>query len=82
MACAWAVMQHLGLEGYLGLTRTTIDATRRMIAGVRAIGQAFTDEIFRVFAAQHPSVKITPAHADQQALFMIRRAQAAHRERQ
>jgi glutamate/tyrosine decarboxylase-like PLP-dependent enzyme len=37
MACAWAVMHHLGLEGYQRLTRLTIDTARRMIAEVRAI---------------------------------------------
>ena len=37
MATAWAVMHHLGVDGYKRLTETTISATRRMIAGVRAI---------------------------------------------
>jgi glutamate/tyrosine decarboxylase-like PLP-dependent enzyme len=37
MACGWAVMMHLGLEGYQRLTRATIDTTRTMIAGVRAL---------------------------------------------
>ena len=37
MATAWAVMHRLGIEGYLRLTRTTIDTTRRMIEGVRTI---------------------------------------------
>ncbi len=37
MACAWAVLHHLGEEGYLRLTETTIDATRRMVDGVRAM---------------------------------------------
>ena len=37
MACAWAVLHHLGLEGYLRLTSATIDATRRMAAGIRSI---------------------------------------------
>ncbi len=37
MATAWAVMHHLGIEGYKALTATTIDASRRLIAGVRAI---------------------------------------------
>jgi glutamate/tyrosine decarboxylase-like PLP-dependent enzyme len=37
MACAWAVLHHLGEEGYLRLTETTIAATRRMIEGTRAI---------------------------------------------
>lgn len=37
MATAWAVMHHLGIEGYRRLTAQTIAAARRMIAGVRAI---------------------------------------------
>lgn len=37
MACAWAVLHHLGTEGYLDLTRRTIDTRRRLVAGVRAI---------------------------------------------
>jgi glutamate/tyrosine decarboxylase-like PLP-dependent enzyme len=37
MATAWAVMHHLGLEGYRALVRATIDAARRMAASVRAI---------------------------------------------
>ena len=36
MATAWAILHHLGLEGYRRLTRATIDAARRMEAGVRA----------------------------------------------
>ena len=37
MATAWAVMHHLGIDGYKELTRTTIETTRRLIDGVRAI---------------------------------------------
>jgi glutamate/tyrosine decarboxylase-like PLP-dependent enzyme len=37
MACAWAVMQHLGIEGYLALTRSTLDNADRMRAGIAAI---------------------------------------------
>ena len=37
MATAWAIMRHLGVEGYCRLTATTIDAARRMEAGIRAI---------------------------------------------
>lgn len=37
MACAWAILQHLGLEGYLRLTELTIDARERLVAGVRAV---------------------------------------------
>ena len=36
MATAWAVMHQLGIDGYRRLTATTIDATRRIVAGVRA----------------------------------------------
>jgi glutamate/tyrosine decarboxylase-like PLP-dependent enzyme len=37
MATAWAVMHRLGIDGYRRLTRTTLDATRRIVAGVRSI---------------------------------------------
>jgi len=37
MATAWAVMHHLGLDGYKRLTRITIETARKMVAGVRAI---------------------------------------------
>jgi glutamate/tyrosine decarboxylase-like PLP-dependent enzyme len=37
MATAWAVMRHLGLEGYQRLTRLTIDTARRIMAEVRTI---------------------------------------------
>jgi glutamate/tyrosine decarboxylase-like PLP-dependent enzyme len=37
MAAAWAVLHHLGIEGYQRLTRTTIETARRMEAGVRAV---------------------------------------------
>jgi glutamate/tyrosine decarboxylase-like PLP-dependent enzyme len=34
MAAAWAVMQHLGLDGYVELTRTVLDNADRMRAGI------------------------------------------------
>jgi glutamate/tyrosine decarboxylase-like PLP-dependent enzyme len=37
MACAWAILHHLGAEGYLDLTRKTIETRIRMTEGVRAI---------------------------------------------
>ena len=36
MATAWAVMHHLGIDGYKRLTQVTIDAADRMRAAVRA----------------------------------------------
>ena len=37
MAAAWAVMQHLGIDGYLDLTRHTLDNADRMRAGIAEI---------------------------------------------
>ncbi|MFN8037635.1 MAG: aminotransferase class V-fold PLP-dependent enzyme [Acidimicrobiales bacterium] len=37
MACAWAILHHLGLEGYLRLTQATIETRVRLVDGVRAI---------------------------------------------
>lgn len=43
---------------------------------VPAIGQAFADEIFRVFANNHPQIKIMPINANQQVTGMISRAKS------
>ena len=45
-------------------------------AGVEEIGQAFADEIFRVFAAQHPEVSLTPVNISTEVQQMIARALA------
>jgi glutamate/tyrosine decarboxylase-like PLP-dependent enzyme len=37
MAAAWAVMQHLGVEGYLRLTQATLDNADKLRAGIAAI---------------------------------------------
>ena len=37
MACAWAVMQRLGLEGYDRLTRITLETRDRMLAAIRGV---------------------------------------------
>jgi glutamate/tyrosine decarboxylase-like PLP-dependent enzyme len=36
-ATAWAVMHHLGIEGYKRLTKLTIEAREKLVAGIRAI---------------------------------------------
>ena len=46
-------------------------------SGIAEIGQAFADELFRVFAAAHPAINITPTHAEPAVANMIRRAVAA-----
>jgi glutamate/tyrosine decarboxylase-like PLP-dependent enzyme len=37
MACAWAILHHLGTEGYLRLTQRTVETRERLVEGVRAI---------------------------------------------
>ncbi|MEM1333219.1 MAG: aminotransferase class V-fold PLP-dependent enzyme, partial [Actinomycetota bacterium] len=37
MACAWAVMSHLGIDGYVELTRQTLINADRMRSGIMAI---------------------------------------------
>lgn len=37
MACAWAVMQHLGIDGYVDLTKQTLENADKMRAGMAAI---------------------------------------------
>lgn len=46
-------------------------------SGVTTIGPAFADEIFRVFARQHPEVKLVAFHAAPEVQQMIRRAEVA-----
>ena len=37
MACAWAMLHHLGIDGYVRLTQLTLDTKDRLVEGVRAI---------------------------------------------
>ena len=46
-------------------------------AGVSEIGQAFADELFRVYAAAHPHIRISPVNTAPAVDQMIRRAVAA-----
>lgn len=48
--------------------------------GIHAIGQAFADEVFRVFANAHPAIELVPEHATPAVQQMIRRAQVARDE--
>ncbi len=45
--------------------------------GVETIGQAFADEIFRVFATQHPDIEIVDIRANKDVINMISRAKVA-----
>lgn len=49
-------------------------------AGVETIGQAFTDEIFRIFVRSHPEVEIVPIHTNPEvaaAIQAVRNAEAS-----
>lgn len=48
--------------------------------GVNSIGQAFADEIFRVFANEHPDVEFVSVRAVPQVQQMIRRAEVLRDE--
>lgn len=49
-------------------------------ADVASIGQAFADEIFRVFADAHPEVELVPMGANADVQAMIRRAETLRAE--
>ena len=42
--------------------------------GVEGVGQGFADEVFRVWVAAHPEVKLTPANMAPPVSFMVGRA--------
>jgi hypothetical protein len=44
--------------------------------GVPTIGPAFADEIFRVFAKEHPNIELLPLHASSEVRRMIERAKS------
>ncbi len=48
--------------------------------GVTSIGQAFADEIFRVFANSHPAIELIAMHASPEVQQMVRRAEVARDE--
>ena len=46
-------------------------------AGVSEVGQAFADELFRVFPSAHPTIRIVPVNTEPAVALMIRRVVAA-----
>lgn len=48
--------------------------------GVSTIGQAFADEVFRVFANAHPHVQLEVMHAVSEVQRMVRRAEVARED--
>ena len=62
---------------------TRIDQFERVVfdfAGVAKIGQAFADEIFRVFAIQHPGVSLEAVNMEEEVTRMVNRAIAKKNE--
>ena len=58
---------------------TRFDRFKKVILdfeGVEQIGQAFADEVFRVFTRAHPNVEIVPFNANPEVEAMIRRARS------
>lgn len=54
-----------------------LDRFRHVIldfAGVEAVGQGFADEVFRVWANDHPEIEITAENMSKPVAFMIERA--------
>lgn len=47
-------------------------------AGVEFIGQAFADEIFRVFAQKHPEIQLLTMKINSKVRRMIERAKASN----
>lgn len=43
--------------------------------GIETVGQAFADEVFRVFAGKHPQIKIDPINMSEVVRFMVNRVQ-------
>jgi glutamate/tyrosine decarboxylase-like PLP-dependent enzyme len=41
IAASWAIIRHLGLEGYMDLAKTTIETTKKLIDGVEAIPELY-----------------------------------------
>ena len=43
-------------------------------SGVEVVGQGFCDEVFRVFARQHPEITLEPVGMNDTVAFMVARA--------
>lgn len=62
MATAWAVMQHLGIDGYVELTRVALDNADRMRAGIAATDgvRVLGDGRFHLVAMSHDADDTEP----------------------
>lgn len=58
---------------------TRVDRFKTVVldfSGVASIGQAFADEVFRVFRSKNPSVEVVPIHTSSEVKRMITRAES------
>jgi glutamate/tyrosine decarboxylase-like PLP-dependent enzyme len=62
MAAGWAVMQHLGVEGYVALTRQTLENADRMREGIAAIDglRVLGDSRYHLIAMAGDPASATP----------------------
>lgn len=68
MATAWATLHHLGHDGYLRLTKATVDTRKRMVEGVRAIdGLTVLGEP----EAQCLAISVAPGYEDALDVFAV-----------
>jgi len=49
-------------------------------SGINTVGQAFADEVFRVFTSKHPEIKIEPINMSETVQFMISRVEKPQME--
>ncbi len=65
MAAAWAVMQHLGVDGYVGLTRTALAAADRLRAGIADVDglRVLGDGVYHLVAISTDPAAETPLDA-------------------
>jgi glutamate/tyrosine decarboxylase-like PLP-dependent enzyme len=68
MACAWAILHHLGAEGYKRLTRLTLDTRARLVEGVRAIDEL---TVLGEPEAHLVAISADPASADPVDVFAL-----------
>ena len=62
---------------------THVDKFREVVLdfkGITSIGQAFADEIFRIYRREHPSVHVYPVHMTPEVIRMIQRIVAENPE--
>ena len=62
------------LQGLASFREIVVD-----FQGVAGIGQAFADEVFRVFAPQHPGIRLVPVNMVPPVQFFVERAERARR---